>query len=108
MGNGPSKEKQKEMGEWLKRNRIQYEFAEVYSDLSGDKDFDIRFIDYNNNCLIASRSFPKPTRVTPELVRQLVRKFEEEDLFPMLFEECEFEGADRTRGVPAVRMIRED
>ncbi len=107
MAGGVSKEEQEEMRKWLLMNRITFEF--VHRD--SDNAVEIKLIDYKNKCLIASKTYSLskvfvPVSSVPLPIRkikltEMVLKFEEEELFSMLFG---WEAAE----LPEHRLIRED
>lgn len=87
------------MREWLKSKRIAFEFTNYPEEGA----IEIKFIDYENRCLLISAKYPA-VEMTPPKLQMLVREFEEKLIWPMLFDGVKF----HDRETPTIRLIRED
>jgi hypothetical protein len=104
MASGVSRAEEVAMGIWLKEMRIAFEFTRI----DFDKTIEIKLIDYKNQCLLASKKFSIiPDRINNDSLRELVKQFERDEVYPLLFEENKFR-TDDPESLPKIRLIRED
>ena len=90
------------MSQWLRKMHIAFEVTRH----DQDNCIELKFIDYRNNCLLASKRYDMMTvRISPKELSELVKKFEREEIYPILFEEYRIVTKDL---VPTVRLIREN
>ena len=92
-----SQKEKEEMRRWLLSKEIRFEFRQnIY-----DHSFDLLLIDYRNNCVLVQKNFRSvlTRKLSNDRLRDLVIKFEEEAVFPILFGEREY---------PTIRLIRDD
>jgi hypothetical protein len=101
--NGVGKEEKEAMRKWLLKMRIAFEFTTYES----TKAIKIRLVDYKNNYEVACKEYPEPAgwrnaRYRHSLMKKVILLFEEEEVFPMLFEQYRYKDAV----LPESRLIR--
>lgn len=100
----PTKIEEASMSVWLREMRIAFEVTrhEV------DKTIELSLIDYKHQCLIARRTYEvtRDIGITYTELKDLVKKFEREEIYPILFED-EVKRVTK-KVVPMLRLIREN
>lgn len=99
----PTKVEENLMAIWLRSRRIAFEATNEYSVLFYDQ-IELKFIDYKNNCLLVSKLYEKPDNNKD--LRALVKKFEQEEVYPILFEDTKNRTGELATSM--FRLIRED
>ena len=99
----PTKSEEAVMAVWLREKRIAFEVTRH----DVDKSIELKYIDYKHNCLLVSkRYFGLNIRMGHDELSELVKRFEQDEVYGLLFEGAEL----RVDGVrkPTFRLIRED
>lgn len=102
---GVSKEEKEEMRRWLLSKEIRFECE---TDHYGQT-LELVLFDYKHRCTIARASYKRfeldVSKPTYEQMRSIIIRFEEEEVFPILFGD----GPSESVGMrPLIRLIRED
>ena len=99
----PTKSEEALMAIWLKEMRIAFEVTRTEI----DKSIELKLIDYKHNCLLVSKKyFGLNLTMGYNELEKLVKKFEREDVYGILFEGAELR-VDEIRK-PTFRLIREN
>lgn len=96
----PTKSEESCMSIWLRKMNIAFEVTR----LEINDSLELKFVDYRNNCLLVSRRYVGfgGVKIGYKELQKLVKKFEVEEIYPILFD------SPKARVQPTFRLIREN
>ena len=98
----PTKIEEASMSVWLRKMHIAFEVTRH----DYDNCIELKFVDYKNSCLLASKRYNlMDIRISHTALQRLVKKFEKEEIYPLLFGEPK---SASTGFTPKIRLIREN
>ena len=98
----PTKIEEASMSVWLREMHIAFEVTRH----DYDNCIELKFVDYKNSCLLVSKKYEMRTiRIGHKALQRLVKKFEKEEIYPLLFGEPK---SASTGFTPKIRLIREN